>query len=83
MEQRLLEMQMACLTSDLDIAANICVEHRICILIIHQRNKILLTDIKRTDHLFLVISSLCPLINVIILMALTDAPTFYHWKLII
>ena len=41
-EQRQFEVQMACLSCDLDITANVSVQHRCSILIIHQRSKILL-----------------------------------------
>lgn len=41
-----LEMQMVCLTCDLDIAANVSVKHRAGILIVHQCGKILLTQKK-------------------------------------
>ena len=41
-EQRQFEVQMACLSCDLDLTANVSVQHRCSILIIHQRSKILL-----------------------------------------
>jgi hypothetical protein len=45
-EHRQLEMQMVCLTSDLDIATDIGVKHRAGVLIVHQRDKVILTDKK-------------------------------------
>jgi len=44
LEHRQLEMQMVCLTCNLDVAANVSVEYGIGVLIVHQRDKILLTQ---------------------------------------
>ena len=45
-EQCELEMKLVCPTSYLDIAANISIKHRAGVLIVHQRDKILLTQQK-------------------------------------
>ena len=41
-----LEMQMVCLTCDLDVATDVCIQNRVGVLIVHQRDKILLTQQK-------------------------------------